>query len=135
MRQQDMFKSANEPLEAWSRMWLGAFGSAQQSAEPAMKGVTSAQREMMELAARRTQAWFEWPKQIAECKGPQDLVAVSTAFWQSAAGDWNDTSRRIMSTIGVAVPAGATPRDHITFPEPGDQKGRSANDTSGRRAA
>ena len=130
MRQQDLNKAATEPMEAWSRLWLGSFGGAQQSGEPAVKNWTSAQREMMEFANRRSQAWFELPKQLADCRGPQDLVATSTAFWQGVAGDWNSASRRIMSAWGVPTASNGTPqRDHLSF---GDDEQPARNGTSNR---
>ena len=130
-------------MAGWSQMWLGPFGSVQQSAEPALKGLTSAQQEAMALAARRTQAWLELPTKIVGCKGPQDVVATSTAFWQSAASDWQETSRRLMSAWGAAVPAfGAAvqaatqARDHIVFSDPVESKrSTERSETGSRRAA
>ena len=148
MRQQDMFSGAGQPFEAWSQMWFGAFGNAQKSIEPATKGLTTAQSEMMSFASRRTQAWMDLPKQLANCKAPQDFAQAQTQFWQSAASDWTQASQRMMAVWGSALPTSgngfAAPRDHVVLPEapegrrsdqsasrPGDRN----NDPNGRRAA
>lgn len=141
MRQQDMFNHA-QPLEAWSQMWLGSLGTAQKAMEPMTKSAAAAQKEMLSLASRRAQAWLELPNQMAQCKSPEDYAHASSKFWQTAAADWNDATRRMMSLWSASLTAGNgfSPliRDHMLVPDATDPRRdplSKATDASGRRVA
>ncbi len=81
----------------------------------------------MGFMTRRTQAWLEIPGRVSQCKTPQDLVKEQLRFWQAAAHDYTEGSRRLAATwaalagpgFGAASGKQAAPvRDYITFAEP-----------------
>ena len=145
MRQPDMFGNAGLPFEAWNQMWLGAFGNAQKSLEPASNGAVTAQKELLDFATRRSQAWLALPTELAACKAPQDLAQASTRFWQSATSDWTAASQRMMTVWTSALPTGTgltSARDHVTLQDaPETKRGETGSragdrqDPNGRRAA
>lgn len=133
MSQQDLFGTSASgigaaPMFGFAHTAMSqaftAFGSASKAFEPAIKSMARCNIEMLSLMNRRTQAYLELPAQLAQCKGPQDMVDAQMRFWQSAADDIADGRRRIAAALGQAQPHAADliarPRDYITFPEPSE---------------
>lgn len=96
------------------------------SVAPMMKGASCANLELMSLAGRRAHAYLDIPNTLAQCRGPQDLFAAQTRFWQTAFEDYALCSRRIVLALGAVdadAKAAHTPaqpgreRDTLTFPD------------------
>jgi hypothetical protein len=142
--------SANErgdpvagPFGNLSAVWCGALDQLIKGYEPALRNAGRFNLEVMGLMTRRAQAWLELPSRVGQCKTPQDLVGEQLRFWQAAAQDYTEGSRRLAATFSALAGLGlngtwggstvATPRDYITFPEPKAPAADGA--TRDRRAA
>lgn len=98
--------------------------------EPMMKGMARCQLEYMGFAAKRAQAYMEIPSRLALVRTPQDLMHEQTRFWQTAAQQYQDSSRRIMAAATSMVPqqgfatgeqnAKAKRRDYMSVDEPAE---------------
>lgn len=98
------------------------------SYEPALKGVTRLNLEVMGLMTRRLRSWADIPARFSQCKTPQDLAREQLQFWQTAAQDYSEGMRRLTIAFGALAPPGfngawggkavAPARDYITFTEP-----------------
>lgn len=60
-----------------------------------MRSVARCQLEMQGLMARRAQAYLELPGRITQCRTPQELVQEQTRFWQTAAEQYSECSRKV----------------------------------------
>jgi hypothetical protein len=126
------------PLGNLSQTYLGGLDMMVKGYEPAFKGVSRWNLEVLGLMARRAQAWLEIPSRLSQCKTPADLFKEQTKFWQGAAADYTDGSQRLTaawSACASVMPKlnGAQPRDYITFPEP--QEAPAAAPKRGERKA
>ena len=112
------------PLGNLSQVYFGSFDVMAKGFEPALKGVARWNLELAGLIARRSQAWLEVPTRLMQCKTPVDLVNEQVRFWQSAAADYTEGSRRLSAAWGAcaAMPKlnGTLPRDYMTFADPKD---------------
>jgi hypothetical protein len=93
--------------------------------EPALKGVGRWNLELIGLMTRRSQAWLEVPTRLAQCKTPMDLFKEQMRFWQSAAADYTEGSRRLSAAWGAAAMPklnGTQPHDYMTVSEPKDSE-------------
>jgi phasin protein len=110
------------PLGNLSQAYFGGLDMMVKGYEPALKGVGRWNLEVLGFMARRAQAWFEIPTRLRQCKTPVDLFNEQGRFWQTAAADYTDGSKRLAAAWSAcaAMPKlnGAQPRDYITFPEP-----------------
>lgn len=98
------------------------------SVAPLVKGAACANLELMSLVGRRARAYLDVPGTLAHCRGPQDLFAAQTRFWQTAFEDYALCSRRIVLALG-SLEADAKrerderddkpgrERDTLTFPD------------------
>ncbi len=128
------------PFQNVMNTYFGGFDAAAQGLEPAIKNVARANLEVLGFWNRRAQAWMEIPALMSRCRTPQDVMGMQTQFWQTAAAQYQDSSRKVMTLYAQAMPsmpfAGGKPRqperDYITFPEPQTEATRAE---TGRRAA
>lgn len=114
--------SKGGPLGNLSQSYFGGLDMMVKGYEPALKGVGRLNLELIGLMARRSQAWLEIPSCLGRCKTPVDLYNEQMRFWQTAAADYADGTRRLAAAWGAcaAMPKlnGSQPRDYITFAEP-----------------
>jgi hypothetical protein len=112
------------PLGNLSQAYFGGLDVMVKNCEPAITGVSRWNLELFGLLARRSQAWLEVPTRLMQCKTPGDLVNEQVRFWQSAAADYTEGSRRLSAAWGAcaAMPKlnGTLPRDYMTFADPKD---------------
>jgi hypothetical protein len=111
------------PLGNLSQAYFGGLDMMAKGFEPALKGVGRWNLELVGFMARRAQAWLEVPSQLRQCKTPVEIFNLQGKFWQAAAADYADGSKRLAAAVTAcaAMPkasVGAQPRDYITFPEP-----------------
>jgi hypothetical protein len=134
------------PLGNLSQAYFGCLDAVVQGYEPALRGVGRWNLELMGLLSRRARAWLEIPSRISQCKTPQDLINEQMRFWQTAAHQYADGSRRLTAALGAcAVVPGfngawggrtvARARDYINVSEAKDQPGSSAQRRSADRRA
>jgi hypothetical protein len=125
------------PLGNLSQAYFGSFDTMVKGCEPALKGVGRWNLELIGLMTRRSQAWLEMPARLGRCKTPVDVFSEQMRFWQTAAADYADGSRRLAAAWGACAVMpklnGAQPRDYITFAEPKDTA--AAPKRSDRKAA
>ena len=77
---------------------------------------------------KRARNWLsrrrlEVPTRLVQCKTPMDLFNEQMRFWQSAAADYTEGSRRLSAAWGAAAMPklnGTQPHDHMTVAEPKD---------------
>lgn len=130
--QKDAWGPAFGPWQNMMQAMFGGMDNATQGSEPAIKGLARLNLEMVALANRRAQAYLEIPQRLGRCRTPQDLVGEQMRFWQTAAEQYSETTRKALSiwtSMAPAVPAFKAPmktaavqeRDYITFPEPMEQ--------------
>ena len=112
------------PLGNLSQAYFGGLDMMVKGCEPAIKGVAAGTSScsVCWLGARR-RGWRCLPG-LMQCKTPVDLVNEQVRFWQSAAADYTEGSRRLSAAWGAcaAMPKlnGTLPRDYMTFAEPKD---------------
>jgi hypothetical protein len=61
------------------------------------------------------QAYLDQPARLTHCRNPQDLMAEQMRFWQTAAGQYQDSGRKMMTLWAQAVP-------ELPFAQPGSGK-------------
>ncbi len=126
--------SANErgdpvagPFGNLSQAWCSGLDQLTKGYEPTLRNVGRINLELMGLMTRRAQAWMQVPASASQCKTPQELFAAQLKFWQTAAQDYSEGTRRLSATFASLAGPGfsavwgksaATGRDYITFPEP-----------------
>jgi hypothetical protein len=112
------------PLGNLSQAYYGNLDMMVKGCEPALKGVGRWNLELVSLMARRSQAWLEIPARLGQCKTPVDFFNEQMRFWQAAAADYTDGSRRLSAAWGACAVLpklnGTQPRDYMTFAEPKD---------------
>jgi hypothetical protein len=125
------------PLGNFSQAYFGGLDTMVKSYEPALKGVSRWNLELAGLMARRAQAWLAIPSLLTQCKTPVDIFNAQGKFWQAAASDYADGSKRLTAVFSsaAAIPKlnGIQPRDYITFAEP--QETSAAPKLGDRKAA
>jgi hypothetical protein len=125
------------PLGNLSQSYFGGLDMMVKGYEPALKGVGRWNLEVLGFMARRAQAWLEVPSRLGQCKTPVDVFKEQGKFWQAAAADYADSSKRLTAAWSAfaVMPKlnGAPPRDYITFPEP--QEAPSVPKRDERKAA
>ena len=90
------------------------------------KNVARAQAEMIGFMSRRARACLEAPAHLTGCRNPQDILHEQMRFWDLAAAEYNETSRRIMEAWAQPSAAVTKPQkpvavapvvhDYIEFP-------------------
>ena len=120
-----------------SQAYFGGLDTMVKGCEPALKGVGRWNLELIGLMTRRSQAWLEIPARLGQCKTPVDAFNEQMRFWQTAAADYADGSRRLAAAWGACAMMpklnGTQPRDYITFAEP--QEPAAAPKRGDRKAA
>jgi hypothetical protein len=98
---------------------------AAKAVAPMMKCATCVNMELASLAGRRAKAYLDIPNELAQCRGPQDLLAAQARFWQTFVRDYADYAQRMVVALqtfdgDVAASDSGTPgareRDMLTFP-------------------
>jgi hypothetical protein len=111
-------------LGSLSQAYFGSLEMMVKGYEPALKGASRWNLELLGFSARRAQAWFGIAAQLSRCKTPVDIFNEQAKFWQAAVADYTDGSQRLTAAWSAcaAMPKlnGAQPRDYITFTEPQD---------------
>src|SRR5262245_4849917 len=108
----------------FANLWLtysNGLDAMAKSYEPVVLGLGRCQLELMTLALRRTQAWFERPTRLTRCRTPQDAIAEQVGFWQTAGAHYTEGAQRVfaalLSTTANPLVAGrstgADTRDYI----------------------
>jgi hypothetical protein len=111
------------PLGNLSQTYFGNLNMMVKGCEPALKGVGRWNLELVGLMTRRSQAWLDVPTRLAQCKTPMDIFNEQMRFWQAAAADYTEGSRRLGAAWGApAMPKlnGTQPHDYMTVAEPKD---------------
>jgi hypothetical protein len=112
------------PLGNLSQAYFSGLDMMVKGYEPALKGVGRWNLELLGFMSRRAQAWLEISSRLGQCKTPVDAFNEQGKFWQAAAADYADSSKRLVaawSACAATMPklnVGMQPRDYITFPEP-----------------
>ena len=117
--------SKGGPLGNLSQTYFGSLDTMVKGCEPALKGVSRWNLELFGLMTRRSQAWLDIPASLGRCKTPVDLYNEQMRFWQSAAADYTEGSRRLAAACGASAAVipklnGSQPRDYMTFAEPSE---------------
>lgn len=134
------------PAGGLSQAQFGGFDALAKGYEPALRGVSRWNLEVFGLATRRTQAWMEIPVRLSQCRTTLDVFNAQLQFWQSAAHDYAEGSRKLAMAFGAfaVVPgfngawrgeAAAPTRDYISVPEHAEPAASPARKSSDRRAA
>jgi hypothetical protein len=135
----ERFEPKIGPLGNLSQACFGNLDMMVKTCEPALKGVGRWNLELMGFMARRAQAWLETSSRLSKCRTPAEVLGEQARFWQAAAADYADGSRRMAAAWSSCamvpqVSNGALqPRDYITFPEP--QEAADAAKRGERKAA
>lgn len=119
------------PFQHMMQTYYGGLDNAAQGYEPVMKGMARTQLELMSFASRRAQAYLEIPSRLAICRSPQDLMNEQMRFWQTAASQYSEATRRVMTAMSsMAQPqpfadAKSKPaqRDYLSVPDAQQQPG------------
>ena len=116
---------ARSPANSMFLAYFTALEAASVAFTP-MKSVARAQAEMIGFMSRRTRACFEAPAQLISCRNPQDVLHEQMRFWDLAAEQYNETSKRIVEAwtpVAAAVDEAEKPavpvtrtHDYIEFP-------------------
>ena len=83
------------PLGNLSQAYFGDIDMMMKGYEPTLKGIGRWNLELVGLMARRAQAWLEVPSRLSQCKTPADMFGEQGQFWQAAASDYADGSKRL----------------------------------------
>ncbi len=132
----ERLESKAGPLGNLSQAYFGGLDMMVKGCEPALKGVGRWNLELIGLMTRRSQAWLEVSARLVQCKTPMDLFNEQMRFWQSAAADYTEGSRRLSAAWGAAAMPklnGTQPHDYMTVAEPQDTA--AAPKRSDRKAA
>lgn len=87
--------------------------------------------EMTSLAQKCTRAYLDLPSQLAGCRSPHDVLSLQMRFWQGAAADCAESSRRVMNALaGETAPHVPTVGEIL-----GHRAGGSSSDRSSLREA
>ena len=78
-----------------SQSYFGGLDMMVKGYEPALKGVSRWNLELFGLMARRAQAWLEVSSRLSHCKTPVEVLSEQGKFWQTAAADYVDSSKRL----------------------------------------
>ena len=115
------------PFGNLSQAYCTRLDQLAKSYEPALKNAGRWNLELMGLMTRRAQAWLEVPSRASQCKTPQDVVREQLRFWQTAAQDYTEGTKRLAAAFGALAAPGlngawggktAEPgRDYITVAE------------------
>jgi hypothetical protein len=98
---------------------------AAKAVAPMLKCATCANLELASLAGRRAKAYLDIPNEMAQCRGPQDLIAAQARFWQTMLRDYAEYAQRLVTamqafdgqvTASENGERGARERDMLTFP-------------------
>ena len=87
------------PLGNLSQAYFGGLDMMAKGFEPALKGVGRWNLELVGFMARRAQAWLEVPSQLSQCKTPVEVFNLQGKFWQAAAADYADGSKRLAAAV------------------------------------
>lgn len=87
------------PFQHMMQTYYGGLDNAAQGYEPVMKGMARMQLEMISFASRRAQAYLEMPSRLASVRTPQDLMNEQMRFWQTAASQYSEGTRRVMTAM------------------------------------
>lgn len=116
----ELANAVRTPANAMFLAYFTALDSATSAMTP-FKGLARVQSEMMRFYTHRAQAILEIPSQLARCTTPHDILQDQMKFWDTAAKEYAETSRRIQQAWSQAAPAAtaveepARRRDYIEF--------------------
>jgi hypothetical protein len=100
---------------------LGGFDVAMKGFEPALQNTSRWNLELIGFMTKRTRAWLGLPGQLSQCKSPIEFAGEQMRFWQTAASDYAEASKRLVAAACATgtLPAlnGTPPRDYIAFPD------------------
>lgn len=115
------------PFVNLSQTYCSGLDTLARGYEPVLKGMGRWNLEIIGLMTRRARAWAEIPARVSQCKTPVDLVREQIQFWQTAAHDYSEGTRRLSAAFGAMKPPGLNgalggnatppPRDYISFPD------------------
>lgn len=131
------------PFQNLMQTYFGGLDNAAQGYEPVMKGMARMQLEMISFASRRAQAYLEIPSRLATVRTPQDLLNEQMRFWQTAATQYSDGTRRIMTAMtSMAQPQAfvdskskAAKRDYLSVPDVQEPNNAAPRPSAPRRVA
>lgn len=103
-----------------------------EGASAPLKAAVRCQLEVMGYLNRRTQALLQAPTRFSSCRSPQDVLNEQMAFWQTAAEQYAETSRRIADawagvSSGTSAEKSTAVRDYIDFNGSSDPGGASSS--------
>jgi hypothetical protein len=84
-----------------SNLMMSSLTAATTRAEPVARSVANANIEVAGLMTRRARALIDASSRIAQCKTPAELAEANMQFWQGAAKDYMDMSRRIVTVFAA----------------------------------
>jgi hypothetical protein len=125
MMERNLERSGRSENAIFERL-VASTEQATKSVGPMVTGAMRANMELASLVGRRAQAYLNLPNTLAECRGPQDLIAAQTKFWQTAFEDYSTCNRRIVAAMSASnsvtpaseeAGAGRRERDTLTFPD------------------
>lgn len=90
-----------------SNLMMTSLTAATTRVEPVARSVANANIEVAGLMTRRARALIDTSSRIKQCKTPQEFAEANMQYWQSAAKDYMDVSRRI-ATVFTAQQPGQT---------------------------
>lgn len=121
----DLASLSRMPANTMFLAYFTAIENASAAFAP-VKSVARAQAEMIGFISRRARACFEAPAQLTTCRNPHDILHEQMRFWNLAAEEYAETSRRVMEAWALpvsqsapqAAAAAARSHDYIEFPVP-----------------
>ena len=87
-----------------SNLMMTSLTAATTRAEPVAKSVANANIEVAGLMTRRARALIDTSSRITQCKTPQEFAEANMQYWQSAAKDYMDVSRRMVTVFTAQQP-------------------------------
>lgn len=125
-RVSEINRLASAPTNPMFLAYFSALDSTAAAFSP-FKNIARAQAEIIGFMSRRVRACLEAPSQLTACRNPHDVLHEQMRFWDQAAQEYTETSRRIFEAWAPAMmltqsaPDAVTPspqrvHDYIEFP-------------------
>jgi hypothetical protein len=92
-----------------SNLMMTGLTAATTRVEPVARGVANCNIEVAGLMTRRARALIDTSSRITQCKTPQEFAEANMQYWQAAAKDYIDASRRI-ATVFTAQQTAELPK-------------------------
>jgi hypothetical protein len=87
-----------------SNLMMTSLTAATTRVEPVARSVANANIEVAGLMTRRARALMDTSSRITQCKTPQEFADANMQYWQAAAKDYMDVSRRIATVFTSQQP-------------------------------